>query len=323
MKPIVGILVVISLFTLTACDPASQKTEGTSNDSTKVDSVAVAPAPVTPMFNSPESAISDGEFLYVANVGMKLEPTVKDGDGRIMKLTMATDNWLDKDKWATIKLNAPKGMAILGRTLYVTDIDRIVAIDLDNVVQTAEYDLLTGLKAGETPIKLDPKKDETPFLNDLCVKNDSTLLVSAMGLNAIYQLNLNEKNFSKMKTGELNSPNGLVYNSEDNKVYCVEFGEGNKNNGRVLAIDGNTGAIKQLSKYTGGLDGVALGADGSVIFSDWAKAHVEKLDIPKGIVTEVNSDSIQGPADFYYNSATQKLYLPRMMENKFTVLEGI
>jgi sugar lactone lactonase YvrE len=114
----------------------------------------------------------------------------------------------------------------------------------------------------------------------------------------------------------------MVYASEENKIYCVEYGSEKKPKGRVLAIDGKSGAVKQLGTHTGGLDGVALTADGSLMFSDWGTAHLEKLNLQTGAITEVASDSIQGPADFYYDSATKKTYLPRMMENKLSILEG-
>ncbi|HEX2900333.1 MAG TPA: hypothetical protein VHS96_11500, partial [Bacteroidia bacterium] len=150
-----------------------------------------------------------------------------------------------------------------------------------------------------------------------------TLLVSATDLGAIFQINLKDQNFEKLKTGELRGPNGLTYVSEGNKIYCVEYGEDGKNNGRILAIDGNTGATKQVGKHMGGLDGVAFASDGTLLFSDWSTAHVERMDIHTGTVTEVASDSIQGPADFYYDIPTKRLYLPRMMENQLLIIEGI
>lgn len=287
---------------------APQNGGGNGTDTTKTDTTPPPPQAVTPEFNSPEGVASDGEFLYVSNVGVKLEPQAKDGDGRIMKLNMAATEWIDKDKWAAMQLDAPKGMAILGKRLFVTDIDRVVEIDLKKVEQSYVYDF---------------SRFNVKFLNDLAVKNDSTLLVSATDINAIFQINLKDQNFEKIKTGELNGPNGLVYDSESNKIYCVEYGSDAKPKGRVLAIDANTGATKQVGKHTGGLDGVAFAADGSLLFSDWNTAHVERMEISGGTVTEVASDSIKGPADFYYHIPTKQLYLPRMMENQLLILEGI
>jgi glucose/arabinose dehydrogenase len=238
-------------------------------------------------------------------VGVKLEPNVKDGDGRIMKLNMAATEWIDKDKWAAIKLDAPKGMAIIGKSLYVADIDRVVEIDLKKTEQRYVYDF---------------SRFNTVFLNDITVKNDSTLFVSATDLNCLFQINLKDQNYVKMKTNELHGPNGITYVSEGNKIYCVEYGEGEKVKGRVVTIDANTGAVRQVGKHKGGLDGVAFSADGSLLFSDWDKGHLQKMNIQTGAVTEVPSDSIKGPADFYYHIPTKQAFVPRMMENQVLIL---
>lgn len=306
MKNLFTTAALAAFMALTSCDDKGGAQAGNGTDTTKTDTVVAAPAPVKPVYNSPEGVTSDGQFIYVSNVGVKLEPQEKDGDGRIMKLDMAATNWIDKDKWAAIRLDAPKGMAIVGRTLYVTDIDHVVGIDLDKVEQTATFDF---------------SSHKATFLNDLAVKSDSVLLVSATDLNAIFEINLHTQKVSKLKTGTLNGPNGLVYESEGNKIYCAEFG--GENDGRVVAIDANTGAVKQIGKHRGGLDGLAFAADGSLLVSDWATSHVERLAMPAGTVTEVASDSIQGPADFYYHIPTKQLYLPRMMESQLVILEGI
>jgi sugar lactone lactonase YvrE len=305
-KILSSIAVAAALFA--GCELPRSGSATTGNDSTKVDSLPPAPAAVAPTYNSPESVISDGKFLYVANVGEKLEPSDKDGDGRIMKLDLAATQWIDKDKWAGIQLDAPKGMAIIGRRLFVADIDRIVEIDLDKAEKTAVYDFAAL---------------QTSFLNDLCVKDDSTLLFSATDINALYQLDLKTKEAKKLKTGPLNGPNGLFYAGAENKIYCVEYGSGEKLKGRVLVIDGNTGATRQLGKHVGGLDGVAMTAQGALLFSDWGTAHLEKMDIGTGAVTEIVSDSIRGPADFRYDALTGRAFVPAMMEGKLLVLEGI
>lgn len=289
------------------CGPQSGGGNDGGGDTTKTDSVA-PPTTVTPEYNSPEGVASDGEFIYVSNVGVKLEPSAKDGDGRIMKLDKDATNWIDKDKWAAIRFDAPKGMAIIGKSLYVTDIDRLVCIDLKKTEQFYVYDF---------------SRQGTQFLNDVAVMDDSTLLVSATDINTIFKVNLKDQTFDRMKTGELNGPNGLLHNSEDGKVYCVEYGSDKKPKGRVLAIDARSGAIRVLGTYTGGLDGLALTGDGSLLFSDWGSAHLEKMNISNGTVTEVAGDSIQGPADFYYDLATKRTYLPHMMENKLSIIEGL
>ncbi len=64
------------------------------------------------------------DVLYVANINGK--PTEKNNMGFISKVSL--DGKIDTLKWVS-GMNAPKGMGINGNMLYVTDIDRIHAID--------------------------------------------------------------------------------------------------------------------------------------------------------------------------------------------------
>ena len=75
----------------------------------------------------PESVMYDAEHqvIYVANIAGK--PTEKNGQGFIAQINL--DGRIKKLRWVT-GLNAPKGMGIFQDTLYVTDIDRVHAIDM-------------------------------------------------------------------------------------------------------------------------------------------------------------------------------------------------
>ena len=74
----------------------------------------------------PESAVYDPakDTIYVSNVNG--EPVGKDGNGFVSKLS--PDGKVTELEWAK-GLDAPKGMALVGDTLYVADIDTLVAID--------------------------------------------------------------------------------------------------------------------------------------------------------------------------------------------------
>src|SRR5688500_19223158 len=72
----------------------------------------------------PESVISDGEFLYVTDMGKELNPLAKDSDGAIRKFSLDGD--LIEYNLSKALLNAPKGTAIIKNVLYVADLERIV-----------------------------------------------------------------------------------------------------------------------------------------------------------------------------------------------------
>lgn len=79
-------------------------------------------------FASPESVYVDREFIFVSNVGQTLTPLAKDSDGFISKLdrngTMIQSHFISG-------LHAPKGMAVIKNVLFVVDIDRLKAFEIE------------------------------------------------------------------------------------------------------------------------------------------------------------------------------------------------
>jgi hypothetical protein len=109
----------------------------------------------------PESVTSvGGSRRLVSNIGAKLDPSAKDGDGFVSELDLAGDIVTLR---AFTLLNAPKGMAVLADRLYVADIDRVVAFDI------ATRALLFEVRS--------PAANDT-LLNDVAVESDDDLLVT-------------------------------------------------------------------------------------------------------------------------------------------------
>ncbi len=90
----------------------------------------------------PESVLFDGNGLYVALIDGK--PWEADGNGQIAKLDK--NGKIVNPAWAT-GLNAPKGMGIWNKKLYVADISEVVVIDLSSgkIESKIAVDGATGL----------------------------------------------------------------------------------------------------------------------------------------------------------------------------------
>lgn len=124
--------------------------------------------------------------LFVSNING--DPLAKDGNGFISKL--ATDGSVKNLKWAT-GLNAPKGMAIMGGKLYVSDVDELV-----------ELSLATGKITKRYPVK------GAKFLNDVAT-DGRRVLVSDSQTGKIHEL----KNGSMETVKEDQAGiNGLAFN---------------------------------------------------------------------------------------------------------------
>ena len=139
-------------------------------------------------FSNPESALYDSarDIIYVSNVDGA--PTDKDGAGHISLLTK--DGEMHEANWVT-GLNAPKGLVQHENLLYVSDIDQLVAINVD-----------TG--------KIDSKwiAEGAKFLNDLAVDDKGRVYVSDMLTDSIYQLDGDNLSLW-LQDSALQHPNGL------------------------------------------------------------------------------------------------------------------
>lgn len=190
--------------------------------------------------DSPESVAlgPDGRTLFVANVGGEGE--ARDGNGFISRVS-ASGKLLQR-QWIT-GLDAPKGATVAGGRLYVSDIDRLV-----------EIDIAAGRIAARYPVP------GATFLNDTAVAPDGTVLVTDSGTGRIFAL-------KDGKVGvwsdhpELKSANGLLAEPQRRMVTTME--------GKLVAIDYPSRVVRVVATGLGQADGIAA-ADGDNYFvSEW------------------------------------------------------
>jgi len=188
----------------------------------------------------PESVAlaEDGRTLYVANVAG--EGDVHDGNGFISRVSIG--GRMLQRHWVT-GLDAPKGAAVAGGRLYVSDIDRLVEIDTRAGKVVARYPV-PGAK----------------FLNDVAIAPDGTVLVADSGTGRILAMRDGRVTVWSADP-ELRSANGLLPEPGRLLVTTME--------GKLLAFDYASKAVKVLAKNLGQADGVAP-ADGDNYFvSEW------------------------------------------------------
>jgi len=245
----------------------------------------------------PESVVQDPATgaIYVSNiVGAVMQ---KDGNGYIAKLkpdgTIATKQWVKA-------LNAPTGMVLHDRTLYVADIDELVEINV---------------ASGEV-IKRHPAKGAI-FLNDVAVAEDGTVYASDTPMNTIWRLK--DGSFEPWFANDvLNGPNGLLV--QDGKLIVASFGklpgEGQKQElGGLLALDIEKQSVTSIGKddKLGNLDGLQALGPGAYLVTDWAAGGLYRLDA-KGKFERLLKLG-KGSADFVYFPDTKLALIPIMLSN--------
>lgn len=273
---------------------------------TKVNDTKLTDIKVVEGFSSPESVVVAKDGYYISNVGKKLEPSTKDGDGFISKLSKE-GKILELNFLPSEKLDAPKGMSIINNVLYVADIDRVLGFDLKTKQKTLEI-----------------KIPNTSFLNDICKKDKNSFFVSSTDLGKIFQIDITKKTATEIKiTENLAGVNGLFY--RNNKLFFNTFGDGkpdSKNKGfvGVVSFKKDKTKVVKLPSLEGSFDGLFVFKNNALILSDWDKGDkggrlviVDKKGKSKDLKT---TEVIKGPADFCYDESNKTLIIPAMMENK-------
>lgn len=262
-----------------------------------------APAAITTItkLRGPESVLYDPQqdVYFISNInGAMLDA---DGNGFISRVDAATMT-IDL-KWIAKGLDAPKGMAILGDSLYVADIDRV-----------RKFDRRTGAPLGEITIA------GASFLNDIATDGES-LYVSDTGIvlgpgitfldtgtDAIWKITRDQPS-ELAKSTELQHPNGLDW--VDGKLRVVTF-RGNE----LYELDG--GRRKTIAKMPAGqLDGVVHLPDGTAFISSWKGNEIFRAEArhePRAILAGMDA-----PADLGYDSKRGRLLVPHPTANQVTI----
>jgi sugar lactone lactonase YvrE len=239
----------------------------------------------------PESVLYDAgtDALYVTNIDGKSDAL--DGNGFISKMTL--DGTITNLRWAT-GLNAPKGMGIHGNTLYVTDVYRLVAINLGTGQVEKTYDAVDTKNA---------------FLNDVTIDRKGTVYVSDSRFDKLYRLQ--DGQWTVMMEGEhLNRPNGLLA-VEKNKLLlgCTKLGA-------LRALNLETKTMMTLTEGMAATDGIVPDGKDNYFVSDWnGQIFFVEATGDKQQLLDTRADKLN-TADIEYVKKAKLLLVPTFFGNK-------
>ena len=189
---------------------------------------------------TPESVLFDAakNLYYVSCIG-GLPPELKDGDGYIAKISSTGE--ILENHWVT-GLDAPKGLAMIGKTLFVTDIDMIVAIDTE-----------TGKVLSKQ------KVNGATFLNDADASPDGQLYITDSDQNTVYQVSQKSAD-PVLIDSTLGRLNGILL--ESGHSILAGF-----NSGKIFSVSSDQLTVLTDSIFSA--DGIEKYKDGYLI-SSWA-----------------------------------------------------
>jgi gluconolactonase len=244
-------------------------------------------------FISPESVVQDAKGdIYVSEIG----EFNKDGDGKITRISI-------DGKLSTYAsgMDDPKGLTFIGKSLYVTDKNRILKVE-----PNGKWTVFGSTMAfPQTPV----------FLNDITSDEAGNLYVSDSGNlksgGAIFKITSDKKITLVLNenTPEILAPNGLWIIKND--LYEVDF-----SSGILYKVNLKTKSISKVAEGFGGGDGLIKSGDNFFV-SDWKNGKIYKV---QGSKVSLFKDGFTAAADIALSYDKKFIITPDMKAGSVTIV---
>jgi hypothetical protein len=253
---------------------------------------------------APESVLYDPEqdVYVISNINGQMLSVDDNGFlSRVDGKTLAIEpQWVAAGKNG-VTLDAPKGMAILGDTLYVADINTVRKFDRRSGAPRGRIDL-----AGSSFLNDITTDGTSLYVSDTGVRTGPGTTFFDTGTDAIWKIT-KDRAEKLADSRDLHHPNGLdfvdgvlrVVTFRGSELY--ELAEGKKKNIRTLPW--------------GQLDGLVHLADGTPVVSSWKGDGVYRA----GKTFQPILTGMDAPADLGYDDKRHRLLVPQPGANQVTI----
>jgi len=291
---------VVAAAVLTACSRSGDATaDSTAVQGAQADSARLVASPAG--FTEPEAVRydPDQDVYFVSNWGTG-DTEAKDNNGFISR--MSPDGVVDNLRFIAggaraATLHSPRGMTIVGDTLWVVDVDAVRGFDRRN---------------GAPLVTVDFSKFKLGFLNDIAASPEA-LYVTDTGTDHIYRIARSAITVA-LHDSALGGPNGITWDATRNQLVVVPYMRGSTISSwsagktALTQIGRSSDALTEIGKTAGvKYDGVeilsgdrilvASQADSSIhIFSDGTGRPVFKTGgAPADIAVDTKRNRVAVP----------------------------
>ena len=304
----------IRLVLAIAASVACSKSDNAATDSATAkagDTAAAAPATATfatagatDSMKTPESVRYDADLdaYFVSNINGN--PSQKDGNGFIARVDAANTSAMTmfvQGGTGGVTLNAPKGLAIVGDTLWVADIDAMRAFNKRTGAVIATVDLRPMKAEFLNDVVAGP--DGSIYVTDTGVRFDASGGMTHPGQDQIFRIAGRKATVAFKSDSALKAPNGIAWDGANGRFVLGPF-----NDKVVSAWRAGDSTVTAVGTGPGGYDGVEVLRDGRVLVTSWADSSVQV--ITNGTFRKVIAN-VEGPADIGIDTKRNVVAVPR------------
>jgi hypothetical protein len=292
-------LVLLTAFVVTLVACASTGTPASSTGT-----AAVKPWFVRDGFVAPEAVRydPDQDVYFVGNWGAG-SASATDNNGYISR--MKPDGQIENMKFIAggtnrVVLHAPRGMYIVGDTLWVADADAVRGFDK---------------RTGDRIANIDFSAFDRGFLNDVAADATGTVYVTDTGRNKVYKVQGEGGPTLVVSDSTLGAPNGITWDAANNRFIIVPYG-GFKG---IRGWAPGSSTMTVLGVSTGAkYDGVEVLSGGRVLVSSQADSS---LHIFSGNAGHAIIHTLGPPADIAVDTKRNRVAVPVVALNHVEIYE--
>jgi len=295
--------------TIAAAACSSGERAGADSTAKAADSASAAPAMfaragATDSMKTPESVRYDADLdaFFVSNINGN--PSQKDGNGFIVRVeagnTSAMTRVVEGGKNG-VTLNAPKGLAIIGDTLWVADIDAVRAFNKRTGAAIATVDLRPMQATFLNDVVIGP--DGSVYVTDTGIRFAANGATSHPGKDRIFRITGRKATVALASDSLLQAPNGIAWDGAGGQFIVGPF-----NGKSVIAWKAGDSTVTPVATGPGAYDGIEVLADGRILVTSWADSAVHAIS--NGAMTKVIAN-VDGPADIGVDTKRNVVAVPR------------
>ena len=262
-------------------------------------------------FLSPESVLYDStqDVYFVSSING--EPLAKDNNGFISRVR--PDGAIEVLKFIEggrggVTLNAPKGLAMWGDTLWVADIDVVRGFNARTgvPVDSVKFDSLRAVFLNDIAIA----PNGAIYITDTGIRFDDVGNILHPGPDRIFRVGPDRKVTVAVRGDSLGWPNGIALDAVGRRFIVVQFG-----GKAVLAWKPGDKTPRVVARGVGGFDGVAVIGE-KIVVSSWTDSSITQFDSTQG--TKIIS-GVPSPADIGYDVKRNRVLIPILTGNRVEI----
>lgn len=274
-------------------------------------------------FKVPESVKYDAELdvYYVSNINGN--PSQKDGNGYIARVradSTSVVTMLAEGGKNGVTLNAPKGMALSGDTLFVADIDALRLFNRRTGAPLGTIDFATQKATFLNDVTRTPDGDI--WVTDTGISFDASGNMTHPGVNRIFRVSKGKVTPAiAAPNADFANPNGITWmaasGGQVGQFILAPFGGKDVQSFRVGPQQTPTSIVSGPGQY----DGVEVLPDGRILVSSWADSSVNVIhtSVTNGLLSGHLMPLVKGvpaPADIGVDTKRNLVAIPLFNDGK-------